>query len=99
MLLSNQRNIWLLLQVLQLLKDLDGEFLKVIKKKSVLLLLPAMANSNEVFSYFLCLIFLFQVIHCTEDMLSLTVWDAMHTQQPNLEAVEVGSKDRYNFRF
>jgi len=44
-------------KVLQLLKDLDGEFLKV--------------------------------IHCTEDMLSLTVWDAMHTQQPNLEAVEV----------
>uniref|UniRef100_A0A1D1XYV9 Protein kintoun n=1 Tax=Anthurium amnicola TaxID=1678845 RepID=A0A1D1XYV9_9ARAE len=40
----------------QLLKDLDGEFLKV--------------------------------IHCTEDMISLTVWDAMHMQQQNVETLK-----------
>ncbi|KAL6905285.1 hypothetical protein ACP4OV_002886 [Aristida adscensionis] len=39
------------------LKDLDGEFLKV--------------------------------IHCTEEMTKKTLWDAMHTEQPNLEAVKI----------
>ncbi|CAA6673370.1 unnamed protein product [Spirodela intermedia] len=32
-----------------------------------------------------------QIIYCTEDMISLTVWDAMHAQPQNLEALEEGS--------
>ncbi|KAK9168620.1 hypothetical protein Syun_000760 [Stephania yunnanensis] len=40
----------------ELLKELDGEFLKI--------------------------------IHCTEDMIDLSLWDAMHTQQSNLKAVK-----------
>ncbi|KAJ8765987.1 hypothetical protein K2173_020503 [Erythroxylum novogranatense] len=30
-----------------------------------------------------------QVIFCTEQMISQTLWDAMHTNQPNLEAVKI----------
>lgn len=32
---------------------------------------------------------LFQVIHCTEEMTKQTLWDAMHTEQPSIEAVKV----------
>lgn len=44
-------------KIQQFLKELDGEFLKV--------------------------------IHCTEDMLTKSIWDAVHTEQPNLEAVKI----------
>ncbi|XP_042476099.1 uncharacterized protein LOC122057846 isoform X3 [Macadamia integrifolia] len=44
-------------KIRKLLKELDGEFLKV--------------------------------IHCTEDMISLPLWEAMHTQQSNLEEIEI----------
>ena len=30
-----------------------------------------------------------QVIRCTEEMTKQTLWDAMHTEQPNVEAVKV----------
>jgi len=30
-----------------------------------------------------------KVIHCTEEMTKQTLWDAMHTEQPNLEAVKI----------
>eukprot|EP00262_Sarcandra_glabra_P013854 TRINITY_DN3920_c0_g1_i2.p1 TRINITY_DN3920_c0_g1~~TRINITY_DN3920_c0_g1_i2.p1 ORF type:complete len:208 (+),score=16.22 TRINITY_DN3920_c0_g1_i2:38-661(+) len=30
-----------------------------------------------------------KVIYCTEDMISRSLWEAMNTQQPNLEAVQV----------
>uniref|UniRef100_A0A452YST6 Uncharacterized protein n=1 Tax=Aegilops tauschii subsp. strangulata TaxID=200361 RepID=A0A452YST6_AEGTS len=29
-----------------------------------------------------------KVIHCTEEMTKQTLWDAMHTEQPNVEAVK-----------
>uniref|UniRef100_A0A452YSX2 Uncharacterized protein n=1 Tax=Aegilops tauschii subsp. strangulata TaxID=200361 RepID=A0A452YSX2_AEGTS len=29
------------------------------------------------------------VIHCTEEMTKQTLWDAMHTEQPNVEAVKI----------
>ncbi|KAF8397746.1 hypothetical protein HHK36_016668 [Tetracentron sinense] len=45
------------MKIQQLLKELDGEFLKV--------------------------------IHCTEDMISRSLWEAMHTEQPNLRAVKI----------
>ncbi|KAJ4969943.1 hypothetical protein NE237_003042 [Protea cynaroides] len=44
-------------KIWQLLKELDGEFLKV--------------------------------IHCTEEMISRPLWEAMHTQQSNLEAIKI----------
>ncbi|XP_043698907.1 uncharacterized protein LOC122649728 [Telopea speciosissima] len=44
-------------KIQKLLKELDGEFLKV--------------------------------IHCTEEMISLPLWKAMHTQQSNLEKIEI----------
>lgn len=44
-------------KIQEFLKELDGEFLKV--------------------------------IHCTEEMTKQTLWDAMHTEQPNLEAVKI----------
>ncbi|KAK3153211.1 hypothetical protein QOZ80_2BG0169310 [Eleusine coracana subsp. coracana] len=44
-------------KILKFLKELEGEFLKV--------------------------------IHCTEEMIKKTLWDAMHTEQPNLEAVKI----------
>ncbi|KAG0550359.1 hypothetical protein BDA96_01G331500 [Sorghum bicolor] len=30
-----------------------------------------------------------KVIHCTEEMTKQTLWDAMHTEQPDLEAVKI----------
>ncbi|KAM3403157.1 hypothetical protein ACQJBY_006736 [Aegilops geniculata] len=30
-----------------------------------------------------------KVIHCTEEMTKQTLWDAMHTEQPNVEAVKI----------
>ncbi|KAL6641415.1 hypothetical protein ACP70R_019596 [Stipagrostis hirtigluma subsp. patula] len=30
-----------------------------------------------------------KVIHCTEEMTNKTLWDAMHTEQPNLEAIKI----------
>eukprot|EP00262_Sarcandra_glabra_P013853 TRINITY_DN3920_c0_g1_i1.p1 TRINITY_DN3920_c0_g1~~TRINITY_DN3920_c0_g1_i1.p1 ORF type:complete len:216 (+),score=43.13 TRINITY_DN3920_c0_g1_i1:38-685(+) len=30
-----------------------------------------------------------KVIYCTEDMISRSLWEAMNTQQPNLEAVQI----------
>ncbi|PUZ40307.1 hypothetical protein GQ55_9G412300 [Panicum hallii var. hallii] len=30
-----------------------------------------------------------KVIHCTEEMIKQTLWDAMHTEQSNLEAVKI----------
>ena len=30
-----------------------------------------------------------QVIYCTKDMIKLSVWDAMHIEQPDLEDVKV----------
>uniref|UniRef100_A0A0R0EDI2 Uncharacterized protein n=1 Tax=Glycine max TaxID=3847 RepID=A0A0R0EDI2_SOYBN len=44
-------------QIQQLLKELDGEFLKV--------------------------------IYCTEDMITRSLWEAMHTTQPSLEEVKI----------
>ncbi|XP_020248384.1 uncharacterized protein LOC109825886 isoform X2 [Asparagus officinalis] len=44
-------------KIQKFLKELDGEFLKV--------------------------------IHCTEDTLNKSIWDAMNTEQPNLEAVKI----------
>ncbi|XP_015697210.1 uncharacterized protein LOC102708285 [Oryza brachyantha] len=44
-------------KVQEFLKELDGEFLKV--------------------------------IHCTEEMTNQTLWDAMHTEQPSVEAVKI----------
>ncbi|KAK7391402.1 hypothetical protein VNO78_19818 [Psophocarpus tetragonolobus] len=44
------------LKIQQLLKELDGEFLKI--------------------------------IYCTEDMITRSLWEAMHTTQPNLEEVK-----------
>ena len=38
-----------------------------------------------------------QVIHCTEEMTKQTLWDAMHTEQPNLEAVKVFTICKPNF--
>lgn len=32
-----------------------------------------------------------QVIHCTEDMMKQTVWDAMHTELSNVEDVKVNN--------
>jgi hypothetical protein len=34
-------------------------------------------------------LFVCQVIQCTEEMTKQTLWDAMHTEQPNVEAVKV----------
>ncbi|KAL2601487.1 hypothetical protein AAZV13_10G171200 [Glycine max] len=45
------------LKIRQLLKELDGEFLKV--------------------------------IYCTEDMIMRSLWEAMHTTQPNVEDVKI----------
>ncbi|KAG4910769.1 hypothetical protein JHK87_056885 [Glycine soja] len=45
------------LKIQQLLKELDGEFLKV--------------------------------IYCTEDMITRSLWEAMHTTQPSLEEVKI----------
>uniref|UniRef100_A0A0E0MAC1 Uncharacterized protein n=1 Tax=Oryza punctata TaxID=4537 RepID=A0A0E0MAC1_ORYPU len=44
-------------KVQEFLRELDGEFLKV--------------------------------IHCTEEMTKQTLWDAMHTDQPSIEAVKI----------
>ncbi|VAH17803.1 unnamed protein product [Triticum turgidum subsp. durum] len=44
-------------KIQEFLKELDGDFLKV--------------------------------IHCTEEMTKQTLWDAMHTEQPNVEAVKI----------
>ncbi|KAJ7975021.1 hypothetical protein O6P43_004998 [Quillaja saponaria] len=44
-------------KIQQLLKELDGEFLKV--------------------------------IYCTEDMITRSLWEVMHTSQPDLEAVKI----------
>uniref|UniRef100_A0A0E0F0K5 Uncharacterized protein n=1 Tax=Oryza meridionalis TaxID=40149 RepID=A0A0E0F0K5_9ORYZ len=44
-------------KVQEFLRELDGEFLKV--------------------------------IHCTEEMTEQTLWDAMHTEQPSIEAVKI----------
>jgi hypothetical protein len=33
--------------------------------------------------------FVCQVIQCTEEMTKQTLWDAMHTEQPNVEAFKV----------
>uniref|UniRef100_A0A0E0BDB4 DUF3783 domain-containing protein n=1 Tax=Oryza glumipatula TaxID=40148 RepID=A0A0E0BDB4_9ORYZ len=44
-------------KVQEFLRELDGEFLKV--------------------------------IHCTEEMTKQTLWDAMHTEQPSIEAVKI----------
>ncbi|KAJ6836750.1 uncharacterized protein M6B38_325215 [Iris pallida] len=30
-----------------------------------------------------------KVIHCTEDMLTKSIWDAMHAEQPDLKAVKI----------
>ncbi|KAK1307599.1 hypothetical protein QJS10_CPA09g01816 [Acorus calamus] len=30
-----------------------------------------------------------KVIHCTEDMITCSLWEAMHSEQPNLEDVKV----------
>lgn len=45
------------MQIRQLLKELDGEFL--------------------------------QVIYCTEDMITRSLWEAMNTKQSNLEALKI----------
>lgn len=37
-----------------------------------------------------------QVIYCTEDMIKLSVWDAMHIEQPNFEDVKVSILIYYN---
>lgn len=44
-------------EIQKFLKDLDGEFMKI--------------------------------IHCTEEMLSQSVWDAVNTEQPSLQAVKI----------
>lgn len=44
-------------KIQEFLKELDGDFLKVIR--------------------------------CTEEMTKQTLWDAMHTEQPNVEAVKI----------
>ncbi|KAF5205791.1 hypothetical protein FRX31_004622 [Thalictrum thalictroides] len=44
-------------KIQEFLKNLDGEFLKI--------------------------------IHCTEDMISRSLWEAMHTEQANLESVKI----------
>ncbi|KAG0452918.1 hypothetical protein HPP92_025582 [Vanilla planifolia] len=46
----------LVTQIQEFLKDIDGEFLKI--------------------------------IHCTEDMLAQSIWDAVHCEQPNLKDVK-----------
>nr|XP_045090791.1 uncharacterized protein LOC109752553 isoform X1 [Aegilops tauschii subsp. strangulata] len=61
-------------KIQEFLKELDGDFLKVIK-------FCACCNRSLQRKE--------QVIHCTEEMTKQTLWDAMHTEQPNVEAVKI----------
>ncbi|TVU31815.1 hypothetical protein EJB05_23516 [Eragrostis curvula] len=61
------------------LKELDGEFLKIWVRET----------SSPAVCIHYAFNLLYQVIHCTEEMTKKTLWDAMHTEQPNLQAVKI----------
>ncbi|ONL99637.1 DUF3783 domain protein [Zea mays] len=60
------------------LKELEGEFLKASHASAV----------TDICKNALSIYMLIRVIHCTEEMTKQTLWDAMHTEQPDLEAVK-----------
>ncbi|ONL99638.1 DUF3783 domain protein [Zea mays] len=76
------------------LKELEGEFLKASHASAVTdicknaLSIYMLIRVIKSLVYFLFHILLTQVIHCTEEMTKQTLWDAMHTEQPDLEAVK-----------
>ncbi|OEL23332.1 hypothetical protein BAE44_0015645 [Dichanthelium oligosanthes] len=64
------------------LKELEGEFLKASSASAA----TDICKNALIFHSFNSLS---QVIHCTEEMRKQTLWDAMHTEQPNLEPVKI----------
>ncbi|XP_010558143.1 PREDICTED: uncharacterized protein LOC104826897 isoform X2 [Tarenaya hassleriana] len=70
------------LKIQQLLTELDGEFMQVHIPYSYLT--PATKNSNLT-SVWLKL----QIILCTEEMITRSLWEAVNTRQPDLRRVQM----------